>query len=137
VGSIISAISDDIDEYEALCERYGETVQYKSSGPDCYGPHCDELKWKREQDTRAEQGLEYDYLELCKRFDEEPHWGQHVRGGGRLPEINGYYVKLLEDRARQEDGKPPRKETPGTKAASYTTIEEAARMLTKTRFERI
>jgi len=137
MGSIMSAISDDIDHYEYLCDRYGEKVQYSHGSANPYGSHCDELKWKLEQDKRAEQGLEYDYLELCERFGEEPRYGGHIRGGGRLPEIQGYYAKLLEDRARIEDGKPPRSETPGARAVSYVTLEEMARKQIKTRFDRI
>lgn len=133
MGSIMSAISDDIEEYEALCKRYGEEVQYKHSGPDCYGKHKDELEWKLQQDKRAEEGLTYNYLELCARFKEEVRW----HGWQVMPDIAGYYAKELEDRARREDGKPRRKPKPGAKATSYEPLvswSDAAR--SKTRFDR-
>lgn len=44
MGSIMSAISDDIDTYEGLCQQYGEKVQYTHGGPDCYGSHAADLK---------------------------------------------------------------------------------------------
>lgn len=131
MGSLMSAISDDIDTYEHLCERYGEAVQYSHGSANCYGEHCEELKWKLQQDKRAEAGLTYDYLELCERFKEEPRWHRH----GKLPDIAGFYAKRLEDRARVEDGKPRRKEQPGRRAESYVSVAESTKP--KTRFDRI
>lgn len=58
MGSIMSAISDDIDEYEALCEKYNEKIRYSVGGPDCYGEHARLLKerqrreWENERATR-------------------------------------------------------------------------------------
>jgi predicted HicB family RNase H-like nuclease len=131
MGSIMSAISDDIDTYEHLCGRYGEKVQYSHGSANPYGEHCEELKWKVEQDRRAEEGLEYDYLELCERFGEEPRWHRHEK----LPAIAGFYAKRLEDRAREEDGEPPRVEKPGARAGSYVSIAGSTKP--KTRFDRI
>lgn len=131
MGSIMSAISDDIDTYEHICERYGEAVQYSHGSADPYGEHCDELKWKLEQDRRVEAGLTYNYLELCERFKEDIHWHRH----GKLPDIAGWYAQQLEDRARKEDGLGPRKEKKGARAATYTSIAESTKP--KTRFDRI
>ena len=49
MGSVMSAIRDDIDEYEDLCRKYGETPHYKPDAYgnlllDCYGVHAYELK---------------------------------------------------------------------------------------------
>lgn len=50
MGSILSKISDDIDEYVALCKHFGEPVQRSptSGNPDCYGKHADVLKARRD-----------------------------------------------------------------------------------------
>lgn len=42
MGSILSAISDDINEYRWLCQHFREKVQHERGvyGPDCYGPHA-------------------------------------------------------------------------------------------------
>jgi hypothetical protein len=45
MGSIISAIRDDIAEYEKLCADYAEPIHMDERGvPDCYGRHATELK---------------------------------------------------------------------------------------------
>lgn len=49
----MSAIRDDIETYEHLCKKYGETVQYSHGSPDCYGKHADELK-ERSRKEREE-----------------------------------------------------------------------------------
>ncbi len=49
VGSIISAIKDDIEEYERLCRIFDEEVRYKQGAPDCYGEHARAL-YERWQD---------------------------------------------------------------------------------------
>lgn len=133
MGSIMSAIADDIDHYEWLCTRFGEKTQYSHGSADCYGSHAEELKWWLEQDKRAEAGLTYDYLDLCVRFDETPRWHSY----GKLPDIAGYYAKQLEDRARIEDGLPPRVEQPGVRPSRYVTVAEVAQRVSqqKTRFD--
>jgi hypothetical protein len=55
MGSIMSAISDDIDTYEALCEKYGEKVQHDHHGPDCYGKHATELKARNAKEQEEER----------------------------------------------------------------------------------
>ena len=60
MGSIISAIHDDIEEYKSLCKKYGEQVQYSKdaygySTPDCYSKHATELRarsWKEWQESK-------------------------------------------------------------------------------------
>jgi len=47
MGSILSRISDDIREYERLCEKYNEPVQYDGNTPDCYGKHAMQLQRKQ------------------------------------------------------------------------------------------
>lgn len=52
MGSIISAINDDIDEYISFCKKYNEDIQYETwdtsdgqrTGVACYGKHAQELK---------------------------------------------------------------------------------------------
>lgn len=49
MGSIISAINDDIKEYEYLCKKFNEKPQsspdaYGNMLLDCYGKHAMELK---------------------------------------------------------------------------------------------
>lgn len=45
MGNIVSAISDDINEYERLCAEYCEPIHMTGRGiPDCYGTHAKELK---------------------------------------------------------------------------------------------
>ncbi len=49
MGSIISAIHDDMEDYERLCERYGEKPHVKPDVRgipllDCYGAHASKLK---------------------------------------------------------------------------------------------
>lgn len=58
MGSIMSAIRDDIEEYEALCERYGERPQYSYGSADCYGEHAKELKKRAEADEPARRVME-------------------------------------------------------------------------------
>ena len=53
MGSIMSAISDDIDDYVHLCRKYGEPVQYSHGSADCYGDHCRELRNRRDAELRA------------------------------------------------------------------------------------
>lgn len=48
MSDIISAIHDDMDEYEYLCEKYNEQPQYKQDNwgnnlLDCYGEHAKDL----------------------------------------------------------------------------------------------
>lgn len=58
MGSIISAIYDDIHEYEALCDRYGEKIQYSHGSADCYGAHASGLKKRRDQDYQTRLAVE-------------------------------------------------------------------------------
>ncbi len=51
MGSIISAIYDDIEEYKSLCRRFGEKVRttpdrWGNNTADCYGEHAASLKKK-------------------------------------------------------------------------------------------
>jgi hypothetical protein len=50
MGSILSAISYDIDDYERRCKNYDETIQYTHGSPDCYGLHADWLEARERQD---------------------------------------------------------------------------------------
>lgn len=49
MGSIMSAIRDDEDEYDALCERFGEKAQ--PGGP--YNAHRDALKKRAHDEWQA------------------------------------------------------------------------------------
>lgn len=47
MGSILSAISDDIDDYLWLCEHFGEKPECDGWGPDPYGKHAKRLEaWR-------------------------------------------------------------------------------------------
>lgn len=50
MGSIMSAIRDDINEYLRLCKLYNEEARYTFSGPDCYGKHAKELEERRKKE---------------------------------------------------------------------------------------
>lgn len=55
MSDIISAINDDMEEYESLCKRYGEKPRYSPDSRgypllDCYGKHAEALKEKRDQE---------------------------------------------------------------------------------------
>jgi hypothetical protein len=52
-----SIIYDDISEYEALCRKYNEAVQYSRGSADCYGPHGAALKKRRDEAWLAEQRM--------------------------------------------------------------------------------
>ncbi len=57
MGNILSAIQDDIKEYEYLCRKYKEEVQtkfdaYGNRGPDCYGSHAQELKNRLQEESQ-------------------------------------------------------------------------------------
>ncbi len=59
MGSIMSAISDDIDDYLRRCAKYGETVQQSKTSqgismPDCYGKHSDALETRERNEYQAE-----------------------------------------------------------------------------------
>jgi hypothetical protein len=44
MGSLTSAIRDDILDYVRRCQIFGEDVQYSPDGsPDCYGSHAEKL----------------------------------------------------------------------------------------------
>jgi len=53
MGSINSAISDDMDDYKDLCKKFNEKPQYTPDHYgnmllDCYGQHANELKKRNE-----------------------------------------------------------------------------------------
>jgi len=54
----MSAIRDDIEDYEALCGRYGEEVRYSHGSADCYGKHADSLKERARRDEPAREVTE-------------------------------------------------------------------------------
>ena len=57
MGSIMSAIRDDIEEYEALCSKYGEGIQYSPSGSAaCYSDHAARLKFRSRVEWKMSQG---------------------------------------------------------------------------------
>ncbi len=68
MGSIISAISDDIDEYEALCRKYGEKIQYSYGSADCYGEHADSLKYRSRVEYAMEQGKTREEAEKANAY---------------------------------------------------------------------
>lgn len=58
MGSILSAIRDDMDEYQDLCRKYGEEVQTTLTAqgvrlPDSYGKHAAKLKKRQAAEWAA------------------------------------------------------------------------------------
>lgn len=58
MGDILKAISNDIDEYMELCQRFGEAVQHKDDSPDCYGTHAKSLKKRARDEDEARRTAE-------------------------------------------------------------------------------
>lgn len=56
MGSIMSAIADDIDDYLYLCKKFNEKPVYSHGSPDCYGAHAQKLE-KRAAEERKANGL--------------------------------------------------------------------------------
>lgn len=57
MSDILSAIYDDIQEYEFLCRKYNEEIRYSENqfgirSPDCYGLHATELEKRRIEDYK-------------------------------------------------------------------------------------
>ena len=75
MGSIISAIHDDIEDYEFLCKHFGEEVQRKATAngsvlPDCYGTHSKELedRLREEQKNKKNKKKEPEIRSLQMRI---------------------------------------------------------------------
>lgn len=69
MGSIMSAIRDDIAEYEALCDKYVEAVQrrpdaYGNMLPDCYGDHAAGLKFRAHVEYAMRHGKTREQAEV-------------------------------------------------------------------------
>lgn len=58
MGSILSAIDDDVEEYLALCARFGQVPQHADGSPDCCGAHAKELKKRATLARRRIDALE-------------------------------------------------------------------------------
>ena len=63
MSNSISRIYDDMDRYEALCKKYGETPQYSkdfygNSLLDCYGVHAGTLESRSHQEWMKARVLE-------------------------------------------------------------------------------
>lgn len=70
MGDILKAIHDDMEEYEDLCQKYGEEVQSTPTSqgvylPDCYGNHARQLKERARKDNQIRNEA------LLKLSDEE------------------------------------------------------------------
>jgi hypothetical protein len=73
MGSLMSAIRDDIQEYVSLCNLYGHEVRYRkdaygNSTEDCYGSHSEQLHKRKEQETidRMGKSLKYEPTVIVK-----------------------------------------------------------------------
>jgi hypothetical protein len=66
MSNIISAIQDDMDEYEDLCREYGETPirtpdRWGNMLVDCYGKHAQDLKRRARLEYEQErERMEYE-----------------------------------------------------------------------------
>ena len=68
MSSLMSAISDDIQRYRALCEAYGEDIRFSpptvTGAPptwypgveDCYGEHAEKLLERARKEGRIAYG---------------------------------------------------------------------------------
>jgi hypothetical protein len=56
MGSIISKISEDIDQYVWLCEYYDEKPEYSHGSESCYGEHAKKLKARFQREVDAREG---------------------------------------------------------------------------------
>lgn len=60
MGSINSAISDDMDDYKDLCKKFNEKPQYTPDHYgnmllDCYGSHAEKLKkWQTQIEVKRD-----------------------------------------------------------------------------------
>lgn len=74
MGSIMSAISDDIDMYLFLCNRYGESPQYSHGSEDCYGDHASALRARLDAEQAVGKATEADLRrkaeDLWRRLEE-------------------------------------------------------------------
>ena len=73
MGSILSAIDDDMEEYRALCKHFGESVQsskdaYGNWLPDCYGEHAKSLKKRRQEEFKAKKEMKKEYPPAIPTF---------------------------------------------------------------------
>jgi len=72
MSDIISAIHDDMDDYEFLCEKYGERVRMKDFEPDCYGAHAKKLEKREQKETLKKQGKKVEIeIEVKLRVNED------------------------------------------------------------------
>lgn len=96
MGSILSAISDDIDEYLSLCRQYNENVISNNGSPDCYGEHAKSLKKRYRDEIEASR---------VREVNSSPEVRMMIRLLGRLedcrlalvidadPELNKWWKK--------------------------------------------
>lgn len=66
MGSIMSAIEDEMVEYERRCEKYGEKVVYTTGGPDCYGTHALQLKDRERAEHEAKRNSTMGHYDECR-----------------------------------------------------------------------
>lgn len=55
MSNIISAIYDDIDEYEALCKKYNEKPVVDKTGINPYCEHARQLKTKQHKEWEEQR----------------------------------------------------------------------------------
>ncbi|MES3004592.1 MAG: hypothetical protein V4690_00595 [Patescibacteria group bacterium] len=99
----MSAISDDIREYEFLCGKYNEKVVYSDDrSPDCYGSHAKKLITRARQDSSRSFETEK-YKGLCERYK------QNVRLLMGQPDCFGKHAERLKARAERDREKERKK----------------------------
>lgn len=54
IFEILKTIEDDIDDYVALCKRYGEEIEFSLQLPACYGEHSKKLEKRYEEEIKKE-----------------------------------------------------------------------------------
>lgn len=93
MGSSLSKISDDIDDYEALCKMYGEVEQ------GMYGNHYDWLNDKHDGKTT----LSFAEYDLDKRIKTKNSEIQNAKD--KLSKLEKDIIKLEEELKLLNDGK--------------------------------
>lgn len=90
MGSILSAIRDDEDEYYRLCQKYGEPSQ-----EGCYSAHAHRLQERAHKEWVAERELENQKAEEARNRKNGRAFG--VACNGKLGSFRCFSMKVAQD----------------------------------------
>lgn len=107
MGSVISAIHDDMEEYEDLCRKYGETPHrspdaYGNLLVDCYGQHARLLKQRQQAEWAAQRARTSPAVRqpvTPKPVVYKNDIGQEIRVGDRVITVAQGYCHSIKTRA--------------------------------------